>query len=119
MRSRYAAFALREVDYLWRTLDETHEDRALPRERVLAALRSAASTNRYMGLRILDAAGPDGGGITRVLFYARVFERGKNKSFVEASRFTRDGAAFRYLDGQARAASGDEDVTLHLTLRDF
>ena len=43
-------------------------------------------------LRILDAEAPDAAGIARVLFTARVFERGKDRSFAECSEFRHDGA---------------------------
>ena len=67
MRSRYAAFVLKKVDYLWRTLHPDHEDRSRPRDEVLAALREACSTHRYLGLTVLDSDGPDAAGIERFL----------------------------------------------------
>ena len=99
MASRYAAFATKQVDYLWRTLDPEHEDRARPRAEVLAGIRRSCETNRYMGLRILDHAPPDAAGVARVLFVARVFERGKDHSFVERSEFRHDGVGWRYWRG--------------------
>ncbi len=99
MRSRYAAFATRRVDYLWRTLHPDHDDRALPREEMLARLRRVCDTHKYTGLTILDRKPPDQAGIARVLFFARVFSRGQDLSFVELSLFARDEAGWRYLTG--------------------
>ena len=99
MASRYAAFATRQVDYLWRTLDPEHEDRARPQAEVLAGIRRSCETNRYMGLRILGHAPPDASGVARVLFVARVFERGKDRSFAERSEFRHDGVGWRYWRG--------------------
>jgi SEC-C motif-containing protein len=98
LRSRYAAFARREVGYLRATLHPEHPDRALPEAAALAALREAAATHRYQGLVVLDRDGPDGG-VARVLFHARVFHRGRDRSFVECSEFVNDGAGWRYLAG--------------------
>jgi SEC-C motif-containing protein len=112
MRSRFAAFARGDVEYLWRTLDAEHEDRAHPREEALAALRDAARRHKYMGLTILDAEGE------RVLFLARVFERGADRSFVERSVFAHDGTGWRYRDGDAIPAREVSDPT-GLTLATF
>jgi SEC-C motif-containing protein len=105
MRSRYSAFATREVAYLWRTLHPDHEDRALPEAQVVAAIRQSCDTHRYPGLAILDRQPPDASGIARILFHARVFSRGKDVSFVELSRFAHDGKGWRYLDGAGRSAA--------------
>jgi SEC-C motif-containing protein len=106
MRSRYAAFALKEVDYLWRTLHADHDDRSRPAADVLREFREASRTNRYMGLRILDVREPDAGGIARVVFEARVFRKGRDLSFVESSEFLHDGEGWRYLRGYAVLPEG-------------
>lgn len=105
MRSRYAAFALREVDYLARTLHPDHPDRARPPAALAADLRRSAETYRYQGLAVLDSRPPDADGVARVLFHARVFHKGRDVGFVECSEFARDGGGWRYLAGTtARAA---------------
>jgi hypothetical protein len=63
MRSRYAAFAVANVDYLWRTLHEEHSDRTLDRAEVLSSLRRVCRASRHPGLMVLD----DGGRIARFL----------------------------------------------------
>jgi SEC-C motif-containing protein len=105
MRSRYVAFATGRAEHLWRTLHPGHSDRARPADEVMLALRRACRTQRFRGLSVLDAAPPDGQGLARVLFFARVFESGRDLSFVECSRFALDAGAWRYLDGQAALAS--------------
>lgn len=102
MRSRYSAFAIREVEYLYRTLHEDHEDRGAPRELVLRALREAASTQKYLGLKVIDADGVSRDGLGRVLFHAVIFERGRDRSFVELSEFSHDGVGWRYVSGESR-----------------
>lgn len=95
MRSRYAAFALGEGDYLARTLARSHEDHGVPG--LAIALARARETQRFLGLRILHAEEREGH--AEVLFVARVFERGKDRSFAELSRFEREDGAFRYASG--------------------
>lgn len=96
MRSRFAAFAIGDADYLWRTLHPDHDDRALAKEDAIRALRSASRALKYMRLTILEAKD------ARVLFRAGVFEKGRDRSFVELSTFAREGAAWRYLCGETR-----------------
>jgi SEC-C motif-containing protein len=102
LRSRYAAYGLGLVDYLWRTLHPEHEDRAHPRDAVLRELRLSARSYRYTGLTVLERRAQDAEGIARVLFLARVFERGQDRSFVEVSHFAHDGVGWRYLSGVTR-----------------
>ena len=97
MRSRYAAFALGLGDYLARTLSATHPDRALGDAELARALSVSRSGQRFLGLSILhhdpDPENP------KVLFYARIFQRGVDQSFAERSRFAREDGALRYVDG--------------------
>lgn len=99
MRARYAAFATRSVPYLWRTLAAEHEDRARPEEEIVAELRATSQSLRFMGLTVVEAAGD------QVLFIARVFERGRDRSFIELSDFQHDGIGWRYRRGIAAPLS--------------
>jgi SEC-C motif-containing protein len=99
MRSRYSAFALGEVAYLLRTLHPVHPDRARPAPEVLRELKATCTIFKYPELEVLDhrPAGP--AGPAQVLFLARVFENGRERSFVERSDFEHDGAGWRYVGG--------------------
>ncbi len=112
MRSRFAAFALGDAEYLWRTLHSEHEDRALPKDEVVRALKSHAGSHKFMRLTILDAKD------TRVLFLAGVFEKGKDRSFLELSTFGHDGTGWRYRAGNARQAL-DAKTAAALTIESF
>ena len=113
MRSRYAAFAEKQAEYLWETLHPGHEDRAIGHDSAVAAIKETAAEHRYVGLTVLDTAPPDEAGLARVLFHARVFRKGVDRSFVELSEFARaDGlvagavgteatSGWRYLRGEA------------------
>jgi SEC-C motif-containing protein len=97
MRSRYAAYALGLGAYLAATLASDHPDLELPREAMIRELSRAREGQRFMGLRILHAS--TGGDRGEVLFFARIFERGADRSFVELSSFVREGGAWRYAEG--------------------
>lgn len=105
MRSRFAAYANKLAPYVYRTLHSNHEDRRRPETDVLREIRDATSTLRFMQLAVLDREPPNEEGLARVLFYARVFEKGQNRSFVELSDFLHDGTGWRYLQGRQAAAA--------------
>lgn len=97
MRSRYSAFALGLGAYLFDTLAASHPDRGAPRDAMIRELSRARERQRFMGLSVLHAsAGEDEG---EVLFVARVFEKGQDRSFGELSRFVREDGGWRYESG--------------------
>jgi len=97
MRSRYSAFAMGLGDYLVKTLTAGHPDLATDRETLVRALSRFRSHQRFMGLTVLEAS--EDGDIGQVLFFARIFERGTNRSFAELSDFLREEGAWRYAAG--------------------
>ena len=99
MRSRYAAFALGLGEYLVATLASTHPDLELPRDELVRGLGRVHLQQRFVGLRILGASTSPAGDAGEVLFYARVFERGADRSFAERSAFVREAGAWRYQAG--------------------
>lgn len=105
MRSRFAAYANKLAPYVYRTLHTTHEDRNRPESEVMREIRDAVSTLRFMHLDVLDRENPNEQGLARVLFHARVFEKGQNRSFIELSDFLHDGTGWRYVRGQQIPAS--------------
>jgi SEC-C motif-containing protein len=100
MRSRYSGFALKLVPYLYDTFHSEHEDKKLPKAEVLRGLRDASEGFRYMGLRILQSRQDDAAGTAQVLFFARLFERGTERSFVELSEFKKENGGWRYVSGR-------------------
>ena len=110
MRSRYSAFALGLGDYLVRTLSADHPDRAIGEDALARELSHVKDRQRFLGLEILEssAAGDTG----QVRFFARVFERGVNRSFEELSTFHREGGAWRYAGGSV-SERGDKTATIH------
>jgi SEC-C motif-containing protein len=114
VRSRFAAFALGDAEYLWRTLHARHEDHVRPRDEVVRELREASRTYKYMRLTILEAKE------ARVLFLAAVFEKGRDRSFVELSELAHDGAGWRYVSGAscgARELGDAKGLTMDSFLR--
>ncbi|MGK4007410.1 YchJ family metal-binding protein [Sorangium sp. So ce1036] len=114
MRSRYAAFAVGDAAYLFRTLHMGHADRGRDRDELLRELKATIRRHRYRGLKILDSV--ENGGTASVLFLARLFEAGADRSFVELSDFLHDGEGWRYLHGialpRARIGVPPEDLTI-------
>lgn len=101
MRSRFSAFALGLGRYLVDTMARAGEDLALPEDALVRELSHVKDTQRFMGLRIIHAAADGDRG--DVMFFARVFERGVDRSFVEHSRFVREDGEWRYVDGELLA----------------
>lgn len=97
MRSRFTAFAVGATDYVWATLHADHEDRKLPAEVFLSALKRETSGVRFLDLRV-DEATEDGDRAT-VTFAAKIMKAGVDRSFSERSEFAREGGAWRYLRG--------------------
>lgn len=110
VRSRFSAFALGRADYLLRTLHPAHELRARDEREVLRELARAKHELRYRSLVIHDEE--IAGDRARVLFTARVLEKGRDRSFVELSRFERTQDGWRYLDGELRRPSAFDGVEL-------
>jgi SEC-C motif domain protein len=119
MRTRYSAFAAGEIDYLFRTLHPEHDDLAIPESELRESLRRSTRDHKYMGLTILDAAKPDAQGLAHVLFLAKVFENGRNISFVELSAFAHDGTGWRYLSGTSRPAPRQPSEVIALRIANF
>lgn len=118
MRSRYCAFAKANAPYLWRTLHARHPDRERPEKQVLRELLQGAETRRYLGLTILATDGPNAEGVARVMFHAKVFQKGRDLSFAECSEFLHDGTGWRYVGGRAKATRAPSDLE-GVTIDDF
>jgi len=99
MRSRYSAFAMKDAAYLWKTLHPEHAERSRPEAEVVKEFRTFAQTHQFPGLVVMDRRPPDERGVAQVLFFAKIFEKGKDRSFVERSNFRHDGTGWRYLSG--------------------
>lgn len=97
MRSRYAAYALNLGAYLVRTLASTHEDKALPQPVLVAALSRPNAQKRFADLRIIFAS--EEGDAGEVLFFARIYDHGRDVSFAELSTFVREDGGWRYARG--------------------
>ena len=113
MRSRYSAYALGLGPYLVETLAANHADRGRPAAALARELGRAHLTQRYMGLAIFPAR-PD-----EVLFYARIFVKGRDHSFVELSSFVREAEGWRYAAGELLPAEALGDALLGLTRDSF
>lgn len=119
MRSRFSAFVRGEVRYLYRTLHADHDERRLPEAAVIEHLRQGLSRLKYRELHILDTRDADGEGVAQVLFHVVVYEKGKNRSFVELSSFAHDGEGWRYLFGAPQLEKDIKGNVRELRLGDY
>jgi SEC-C motif domain protein len=117
MRSRWSAFALGRGDYLFDTLASTHPDRAAPRDSVVRELSRVRERQRFLRLSVLHASASEDEG--EVLFVARIFEKGEDRSFAELSRFTREDGAWRYESGTLVPGDRLPDDAASLTREGF
>ncbi len=101
MRSRYSAFALGQGAYLVDTLSASHPDRALPPDLLARELARLKDSQRFLGLVVVWASDPSAPEPAEVLFHARIFQKGRDHSFAELSRFERDpdDGSWRYVSG--------------------
>lgn len=96
MRSRYAAYARGDMDYLGKTL--------LPRKRAgfsIEATRAFCADVTWTGLTVLrtEAGGPDDE--TGVVEFVAHYEKaGEPQELHEVSRFKKKGGSWFYVDGQ-------------------
>lgn len=103
VRTRFSAYALKEVDYLWKTLHAEHPDRKGDEAAQKADLRRGASAVNFARLFLLDADERPPGETSRVLFSAEIYEKGKPRGFTELSEFRHDGQGWRYVGGEMAA----------------
>jgi SEC-C motif domain protein len=101
MRSRYAAFARKQLDYLVATshpdLIAEHEGEAAMRR----GLRESCEAHSYPGLTVHEHH--EDGDHGQVLFTARIFRKGQDVSFSERSDFVREQGRWLYLSGEMSA----------------
>jgi SEC-C motif-containing protein len=98
MRSRYAAFALGLGAYLVETLAVDYPERQRGEAALVTRLSRVKERQRFLGLRILESSAEGDHG--HVLFHARIFERGVDRSFTERSAFRKEAGLWRYQGGE-------------------
>lgn len=96
VRARFCAFAIGEGEFLRATVARAHPLSSRPAADVVRELSQAHKTLRYRAVEIRDETVGDTK--AQVLFEARVFEKGKDRSFVELSDFVQEDG-WAYLDG--------------------
>lgn len=117
MRSRFSAFALGLGEYLVDTLASDHDDAGAPRAALVRELSRARDTQRFLGLRVAHAASKGDAG--EVLFVARIFERGADRSFAELSSFVREAGRWKYRSGDILPRAAFPGSPEALTLASF
>ena len=97
MRSRYAAYAKGEVDYIVDTTDPSGEAWDEPVAEWRADIRRFGRDAQFMGVEILEAS--TDGDTGEVLFHAKLRADGRDASFSERSTFVRRDGRWLYQSG--------------------
>jgi SEC-C motif domain protein len=101
MRSRYAAYARGEVDYVVETTDPQGEAWQEPMSRWRSDIRSFGADTDFLGVEVLeDSVDGDSG---EVRFEAKLRADGRDASFVERSEFVRRDGRWLYRTGEVEA----------------
>lgn len=94
MRSRYAAYALGDADYIMATTHPGGPHHQTDADAWRGDVRAFCKATRFTGLEILEAHDDV------VVFRAGLKQRGEDASFVERSTFARDDGRWKYLEGE-------------------
>jgi SEC-C motif-containing protein len=98
MRSRYAAYAKGEVDYVIETTDPDGEAWEEPESKWRADIRKFGRDVDFLGVDIIDSGVEEDAGWVR--FHARLRSNGANASFTERSEFVRRDGKWFYSRGE-------------------
>lgn len=99
MRSRFAAYAKGDADYIMATTHPDSPHRGADPDAWRAGIVHFCETTRFAGLSILSAPPPEGDQ-GEVTFHAELVQHGRDASFTERSTFRRVGGRWLYLDGE-------------------
>jgi SEC-C motif-containing protein len=101
MRSRYSAYALGLVDYILKTMHQSHPDAARPVEVRRKEIGEFCKATVFKGLKISDVQ--EGESKSTVTFTAFLSQGGKDFSFTEKSTFEKVQGNWFYLNGELSA----------------
>lgn len=101
MRSRYAAYARGEVDYIVQTTAPGSPAWQEPVHIWRDEIRRFGRKSEFLGVELLDASVD--GDLGEVLFLAKLREGGEDASFEERSAFIRRDGRWFYESGVTRA----------------
>ena len=96
MRSRYSAYALKQIDYL---LETTHPEKHTTNLR--EEISTWANEVEFDSLKVLDTwKGQAADKVGKVKFIAHYHQNSERHQLCELSRFRRVGKQWKYLDGE-------------------
>lgn len=99
MRSRFAAYALGQVDHILDTTDPDGPQWQPDRAAWAHQVREFSRHTHFLGLRILEAP-PPGDTEGFISFHADLEQGGMDVGFIERSRFTRCDGTWKYHSGE-------------------
>lgn len=101
MRSRYAAYARGEVDYIVETTDPGSPAWQEPVKIWRDEIRRFGRDSEFLGVEILDAS--EDGDRGEVAFWAKLRADGEDASFEERSKFVRRDGRWLYQSGVTKS----------------
>ena len=99
MRSRFAAYALGDIEYVIKSWDKGSPLRPKNIQQWRKDLTNFASQTNFIGLKILDHSADD----NSVTFHALLFQNGQDISYIEKSYFKKRGNRWLYFDAADRS----------------
>lgn len=99
MRSRFAAYALSNVNYIMRTTHPQSPHAQASKRIWRQALKLFCRQTDFLGLQILHVGEPQNN-VGLVTFRAVLMQAGKDVSFTEKSRFERENGRWLYHSGK-------------------
>jgi len=94
MRSRYAAFVIKDADYLIKTWHPSCQAAQFRQDIV-----SGFANTEWLGLRVYDSAPGSSADEGYVSFVARFTDNNKLGVIIERSRFLKESGQWYYIDG--------------------
>jgi SEC-C motif domain protein len=98
MRSRYSAYALGNSAYILETTHPNHQDQKIPFAKRKRSIEEFSRETEFRNLEILGSE--ESPPYFYVTFRATLFQKGKDASFTEKSRFAKLGPRWFYLSGE-------------------
>jgi len=97
MRSRYSAYALKNVAYIIRTTHPNNSDASTPQEQRAMQIKEFCEQTLFVGLEINDFT--ENAPFATVTFTASLMQNGQDASYTEKSEFEKIEGQWLYLKG--------------------
>ena len=101
MRSRYSAYAIKNISYILATTHCDHPDKKIPPQELRRKIKDFCKNTFFQGLQIISFEECDT--VAFVTFKAILTQKGADASFTERSRFEKFGHQWFYHSAEFRS----------------